>query len=56
MNKVFQANVYPYNLRNPRILASRHKSTIKYGINTIAFQDLPIWKKHSLRNKKFGIT
>ena len=38
MNEVFQANDYPYDLRNLRILASKHKSTIKYGINTIAFR------------------
>ena len=38
MNEVFQTNDCPYDLRNPRILASKHKSTIKYGINTIAFR------------------
>ena len=31
-------NDCPYDLRNPRILASKHKSTIKYGINTIVFK------------------
>ena len=28
MNEVFQTNDCPYDLRNPRILASKHKSTI----------------------------
>ena len=28
----------PYDLRNSRILVSKHKSTIKYGINTFAFK------------------
>ena len=32
--EVLQTNDCPYGLRNPRILASKHKSTIKYGINT----------------------
>ena len=49
MNEVFQTNNCLYDLRNPRILASKHKSTIKYGINTIVF-------KGPLRNKKLGIT
>ena len=40
MNEVFQTNDCPYNFRNPRILASKQKSTIKYGIDTIAFRDL----------------
>ena len=31
-------NYCPYDLRNSRILASKHKSTIKYGIYTIAFK------------------
>ena len=44
MNEVFQTNVCPYDLRNPRILASKHKSTIKYGINTIAFRGSQIWQ------------
>ena len=38
MNKMFQKSDYPYDLRNPRILASKHRSTIKYGINTIAYR------------------
>ena len=49
MNEVFQTNDCLYDLRNPEILASKHKSTIKYGINTIVF-------KGPLRNKKLGIT
>ena len=44
MNEVFQTNDNPYDLRNPRILASKHKSTIKYGINTIAFRGSQIWQ------------
>ena len=44
MNEVFQTNDCPYDLRNPRILASKHKSTIKYGINTIAFRGPQIWQ------------
>ena len=48
-NEVFQTNDCLYDLRNPRILASKRKSTIKYGINTIVF-------KGPLRNKKLGIT
>ena len=44
MNEVFQANDCPYHLRNPRILASKHKSIIKYGINTIAFRGSQIWQ------------
>ena len=38
MDEVFQTNDCPYDLRNPGILASKHKATIKYGINTIAFK------------------
>ena len=37
-------NDCPYDLRNPRILASKHKSTIKYGITTIAFSGPQIWQ------------
>ena len=44
MNEVFQTNDCPYDLRNPRILASKHKSTIKYGITTIAFSGPQIWQ------------
>ena len=44
MNEVFQTNDCPYDLRNPRILASKHKSTIKYGINIIAFRGPQIWQ------------
>ena len=44
MNEVFQINDYPYDLRNSRILASKHKSTIKYGINTIALRVLKFFK------------
>ena len=51
MNEVFQTNDCPYDLKNPRILSSKHKSTIKYGINTIASN----LAKYSLRNKKLGL-
>ena len=44
MNKVFQTNDCPYELRNARILASKHKSTVKYGINTIPFRGSQIWQ------------
>ena len=44
MNEVFQTNDCPYDLRNPRIQTSKHKSTIKYGINTIAFKGPRIWQ------------
>ena len=44
MNEVFQANDCLYDLRNPRILPSKHKFTIKYGINTIAFRGPQIWQ------------
>ena len=38
MNEMFQTNDCSYDFKNPRILASKHKSTIKYSINTIAFK------------------
>ena len=44
MNEVFQTNDCPYELRDPRILASKHKSTIKHGINTIVFRGSQIWE------------
>ena len=44
MNEVFQTTDSPYDLRNPRILASKHKSTITYGINTIVFKGHQIWQ------------
>ena len=54
MNEVFQTNDNPYDLRNPRILASKHKSTIKYGINTIAFWGSQIWQniRSEIRNSE----
>ena len=48
MNKVFQNNDCPYDLRNLRILASKHKSTIKYGINTISFKGPQSWQRIAL--------
>ena len=44
MNEVFQINECPYNLRNPRTLASKHKSTVRYGLGTIAFKVPQIWQ------------
>ena len=44
MNKVLQTNDCPYDLRNSRILASKHKYTMKYCINTIAFKGPQIWQ------------
>ena len=54
MNEVFQTNDCPYDLRNARILASKHKSAIKYGINKIAFKGPQIWQNLPLeiRNSK----
>ena len=54
MNEVFQTNDCPYDLRNPRIIASKHKSTIKYGTDTIAFKGPQIWQNIPLeiRNSK----
>ena len=37
MNEVFQINYCTYDLRNLRMLPSKHKSTIKFGIKTIAY-------------------
>ena len=37
-------NDCPYDLRNPRMLTSKLKSTIKYGITTIAFRGPQIWQ------------
>ena len=54
MNKVFQTNDCPCNLRNPGILASKHKSTIKYGINTIAFRGPQIWQNIPLKIRNLG--
>ena len=44
MNEVFQINECPYNLRNPRTLALKHKSTVTYGLATIAFKVPQIWQ------------
>ena len=44
MNEVFQINKCSYNLRNPRILTTKHKWTMKYGITTINFKSLQIWQ------------
>ena len=52
MNEVFQTNDYPYDLRNPRTLASKHKSTKKCGINTIAFKGSQISQNIPLRNSE----
>ena len=47
--EALQTNDCPYDLKNPIMLPSKHKSTIKYGINTIAFDGLQIWQKTSLK-------
>ena len=44
MSEVFQTNYCPYDLRNLGILAFKHKFTIKYGVNTIAFKGPQIWQ------------
>ena len=44
MNKVFQINDCPNDLRIPRILASKYKSITKYDINTIAFKGPQTWQ------------
>ena len=44
MNEVLQTNDCPYDLRNQWILASKHKYSIKYGINTITLNGLQIWQ------------
>ena len=49
MNEVLRTNDCPYYLKNPRILASKHKSTIKNGINTIAFKGAQIWQNIPLK-------
>lgn len=41
---MFQINEFPNNLRNPRILASKRKSTINYVIDTIVFNGPQIWQ------------
>ena len=50
MNEVFQINDSPYDLRNPKILASKLKSGIKYGIKTIFFKSPEIWQSFPLEN------
>ena len=52
INEVFQTNYCTYDLRNPRILASKHKSTIKYGINIIVFKSPQIWQNIPLKIRK----
>ena len=44
MNKVFETNDFAHDLRNPRILASKHKSAIKDGIDTTTFKGPQIWQ------------
>ena len=55
MNEVFQTNDCPYSLKNPRILTSKHKSTIQYGIITIANKGRQICQSIPLeiRNSEF---
>ena len=45
-----------YDLRSPRIMASKQKSIIKYGIDTIAFMGPQIWQNILFRNRKLRIT
>ena len=52
MNEAFQTDDCPFDLRNPIILASKHKSTIIYGINTIAFKGSQIWQNTPLEIRK----
>ena len=54
MNEVFQTNDCPYDLRNPRTLTSKHKSTIKWGIKSITFKGPQVWLNMPLeiRNSK----
>ena len=54
MNEVFQTNDCPYDLINPETLASKHKSTMKYGVCTIAYKGSAIWQNIPLeiRNSK----
>ena len=51
MNEVFQINDCPYDLQNPRLLASKHKTTIKYGIKKIAFRGPQIWQNIPLETR-----
>ena len=37
-----------YDLRSSRILAFKHKSTVKYGIDTIVFKGPQSWQNISL--------
>ena len=50
MNEVFQTSDCPYDLRNQKTLASKLKSTIKYGIKTMSFKSHEIWKSSPLEN------
>ena len=51
MNKVFQTNDCSYDLGNPRMLASKHRSATKYGINTIAYKGPQIWQNIPLETR-----
>ena len=51
MNGVFETNDCPYDLRNPRILASKYKPTKKHMLNTIAFKGPQIWQNIPLKMK-----
>ena len=44
MNKVFETNDFALDLRNSRILASKHKSAIKDGIDKTKFKGPQIWQ------------
>ena len=51
MNEMFQTNDCLYYLKNPRTLASKHKSTIKCGINKIALKGPQIWQNIPLETR-----
>ena len=44
MREIFTKKDCPYSLRNPRSLIINSKSTVKYGIDLIAYKDPKIWQ------------
>ena len=40
---LFQKNECSYSLRNTRLLSSKHKSTLRYGIDTVSYKGPKIW-------------
>ena len=51
MNELFRANDCSYDLRNPRTLTSKHKSNIKYDVNTIVCKGPQIWQNIPLETR-----